>query len=91
MLEQLPALRHVVSLRGGTSPGMYNFAELLNLAGPAQRARLGLVATELDPDDPINVQFTSGTTGAPKRRDAKSLQHCQQRAICRCVNASGRS
>jgi fatty-acyl-CoA synthase len=28
--------------------------------------RLGAIGTELSPDDPINIQYTSGTTGFPK-------------------------
>jgi fatty-acyl-CoA synthase len=35
-------------------------------AGRAQSARLDVLAAALDPDDAINIQFTSGTTGAPK-------------------------
>jgi len=36
------------------------------LAGDAERDRLGTLADELQFDDPINIQFTSGTTGFPK-------------------------
>ena len=32
----------------------------------ANAANLEAIEATLDPDDPINVQFTSGTTGAPK-------------------------
>ena len=35
-------------------------------AGTAERARLAELAERLQFDDPINIQFTSGTTGAPK-------------------------
>jgi fatty-acyl-CoA synthase len=66
VLKALPKLRHLVRLGSEPSPGMYNFSELLKLAGPAQHSRLGSVASRLDPDDAINVQFTSGTTGLPK-------------------------
>ncbi|HEY7758015.1 MAG TPA: AMP-binding protein [Burkholderiales bacterium] len=65
--ERLPRLRHVILLGEGPLPaGAMGFAAFRKLAGPAQRARLPSVATALDPDDAINIQFTSGTTGAPK-------------------------
>ena len=34
-------------------------------------------------DDPINIQFTSGTTGLPEGRDAVAPQHPQQRPLRR--------
>jgi fatty-acyl-CoA synthase len=45
---------------------MLSFSELTALAGPAHRNRLPALSAALDPDDPINIQFTSGTTGSPK-------------------------
>ncbi|MFZ9407150.1 MAG: AMP-binding protein [Burkholderiaceae bacterium] len=62
----LPHLRHVIRLGDERSPGMRNFAELLALGGPAERERLVALAQTLQFDDPINIQFTSGTTGFPK-------------------------
>ena len=37
-----------------------------SLAGPGHRGRLAALCSALDPDDAINIQFTSGTTGLPK-------------------------
>jgi len=72
-LQQLPALKHVVVLGDGELPaGAMSWSDLLLLAGPAQRARIPGLAAKLDPDDAINIQFTSGTTGAPK---AATLSH----------------
>ena len=37
-----------------------------HLGGSAEYARLEELAAQLQFDDPINIQFTSGTTGSPK-------------------------
>jgi fatty-acyl-CoA synthase len=64
---RLPGLKHVVLLGDDAVPSRcLSYRRLLGLGGPAQRARLDALAAALDPDDAINIQFTSGTTGAPK-------------------------
>ncbi len=63
---QLPALRWVIRLGSERTPGMLNFDDVPARATDAQRARLASLAAELQFDDPINIQFTSGTTGFPK-------------------------
>jgi fatty-acyl-CoA synthase len=45
---------------------MITFDALRSLAAPAQRQRIQALSAKLDPHDPINIQFTSGTTGQPK-------------------------
>ena len=62
---RLPQLETVIQI-GGHGPGTMPFAEVAALGTGAQRARLVELAGRLQFDDPINIQFTSGTTGAPK-------------------------
>jgi fatty-acyl-CoA synthase len=45
---------------------MITFHQILEMGAPAHRERLRDLAGQLQFDDPINIQFTSGTTGAPK-------------------------
>ncbi|TNE33476.1 MAG: AMP-binding protein [Alphaproteobacteria bacterium] len=63
---KLPALKIVIGLTDAPGAGIYPFSEIQGLGGPAQQLRLDSITKSLSPDDPINIQFTSGTTGAPK-------------------------
>ncbi len=67
---RLPDLRTVVWIdegpgQGAEEPGLLRFSELM-ARGDAQDARIDAVAATLKNTDPINIQFTSGTTGFPK-------------------------
>jgi fatty-acyl-CoA synthase len=63
---RLPDLKIVIRLGEEKTPGAFNFAEIAAPASKAQLADLAELAKRLQFDDPINIQFTSGTTGAPK-------------------------
>lgn len=64
--EKLPFLRTVVLIRGEKQPGMYTWEDMLN-AGDEVPDDIFIERQEtLDFDDPINIQYTSGTTGFPK-------------------------
>ena len=63
---RLPQLRSVVLMEEKPGAGTYSFEELRGLGGPAQQLRLPEIDKTLSPDDAINIQFTSGTTGSPK-------------------------
>jgi len=66
-LSRIPKLRHVVLIGDGPAfSGMWSYSDFTRAAGPAHRNRLAGLAAALDPDDAINIQFTSGTTGTPK-------------------------
>jgi fatty-acyl-CoA synthase len=58
---QLPALEFVIRLGEGTTPGMLNYADVL-----ARGRAEPVAAPALDCREPINIQFTSGTTGNAK-------------------------
>jgi fatty-acyl-CoA synthase len=62
---KLPALRTVVQI-GGAAPGTIAFDAVYAMGGAAERAVLAELKGKLQFDDPINIQFTSGTTGLPK-------------------------
>jgi fatty-acyl-CoA synthase len=63
---RLPALRQVIQIGPDTAPGMLAFDSVYDHDAAEQRARLTELDRTLQFDDPINIQFTSGTTGAPK-------------------------
>jgi fatty-acyl-CoA synthase len=64
--SRLPELRLVITIGADAAHGTVRFEDVSRLAGDAERHRLTAVAKELQFDDPINIQFTSGTTGFPK-------------------------
>ena len=63
---KLPFLTTVVRMGSTRSPGMFNFDEVCSFGNDEERERLAALDHELGPDDAINIQFTSGTTGNPK-------------------------
>ena len=63
---KLPRLRAVIRLGVEKTAGMFNFDDIAALATSDTRAMIARRAGVLQFDDPINIQFTSGTTGAPK-------------------------
>lgn len=63
---RLPELQMVVRLGDQRSPGMLTWADLLAAAEQVRPEDLQIRQAEQQFDDPINLQYTSGTTGYPK-------------------------
>ena len=70
--QRVPELRTVIHLGDEAIPGMMALSEVMELADDKSRLTLDAIAQRADFDAPINIQFTSGTTGAPK---AATLTH----------------
>jgi fatty-acyl-CoA synthase len=70
--SRLPDLRLVIRLGDEKTAGMLNFDAVAAFAGDNERKALDAIVANQDFDDPINIQFTSGTTGTPK---AATLTH----------------
>ncbi|HEX5377140.1 MAG TPA: AMP-binding protein [Phenylobacterium sp.] len=63
---RLPNLKFVIKIGGGPRPGWLDFDDVPGLATPKSLRRLAEIGPTLKCGDPINIQFTSGTTGLPK-------------------------
>jgi fatty-acyl-CoA synthase len=61
-----PELRLLVQLGPDSPGGTLSFDELLNSGRPEDEAVPAAIGRQLDADHVFNIQFTSGTTGAPK-------------------------
>lgn len=66
---RMPTLRSVIWIdvagQGEEQPGMLRFSKLME-KGQSEDQRIDAIAATLKNTDPINIQFTSGTTGFPK-------------------------
>ncbi|MGD0311340.1 MAG: FadD3 family acyl-CoA ligase [Acidimicrobiales bacterium] len=63
---ELPELETVVVARGPVPDGAESWKGFMARATQTDREVVGRRASEVDPDDPSDILFTSGTTGAPK-------------------------
>ncbi|WP_027961048.1 AMP-binding protein [Halomonas halodenitrificans] len=64
---RLPELKRVICLDADrTLTGMFSWPSMLAHADEVSAEHLADVQATLQFDDPINIQYTSGTTGAPK-------------------------
>jgi fatty-acyl-CoA synthase len=64
---RFPDLKAVIRMGDGTTPGMLRFPDVMGLGRDRlDTAQLDALEAKLSAVDPINIQFTSGTTGSPK-------------------------
>ena len=64
--KRLPTLTTLIRSGADETRGFLRFDDVLGIGGERHHAALAELAAKLQFDDPINIQFTSGTTGAPK-------------------------
>ena len=64
--KRLPTLRSVIQIGGKIASGFFDFEKIPQMAEPDSQDRIKELENILQFDDPINIQFTSGTTGFPK-------------------------
>lgn len=83
--SRLPFLKNVIVLSEKRFPGTFSWEDILNLGDSVPDLQLDERFNRLDPDDVINMQYTSGTTGFPKGvmlthnnvvNNAYNIAHC---------------
>jgi fatty-acyl-CoA synthase len=62
----LPELKTIIRMDDTRTPGMLGFDQLMARATPKLFMEARAISRTLDAHEPINIQFTSGTTGNPK-------------------------
>ena len=63
---RLPMLKNIILLGDQKTPGAFSFSEILRKGEGMPNEKLELSMAEVQPDDVIMFQYTSGTTAFPK-------------------------
>jgi fatty-acyl-CoA synthase len=88
--KRLPRLKNVILLGDKRVPGMFTWQDILEMGKEVSDDELEQRQKSLSPDDVINMQYTSGTTGFPK---GVMLTHNNivnnARNIAECMNLGG--
>lgn len=64
--EKLPNLKNVIYIGEGTLPGAYGWEDVLAMGEKVIDDELKVRLASCQPEDVVNMQYTSGTTGFPK-------------------------
>jgi len=64
--DLFPALETIIVMSDTAPAGCFRFDDIASLGTDADRQQVIDLQPQLQPDDAINIQFTSGTTGQPK-------------------------
>ncbi|MCO4758296.1 MAG: AMP-binding protein [Oceanospirillaceae bacterium] len=64
--EKMPNLQGIINLSPEKLDGMWRWDDFVEMAEKIDASQLNKIQAELQFDDPINIQYTSGTTGFPK-------------------------
>jgi fatty-acyl-CoA synthase len=63
---RVPELKAIIRMGSEPSPGMFTWDDVMALGDRVSDEKLAAGQNELEFDDPVNIQYTSGTTGFPK-------------------------
>ncbi|KAA3638871.1 MAG: AMP-binding protein [Bacteroidetes bacterium] len=64
--EEVPGLATIISLDNSAKPGMFTWFDFMDQSMVISDTQLAARQSSLHFKDPINIQYTSGTTGFPK-------------------------
>jgi fatty-acyl-CoA synthase len=64
--QKLPHLKTLIMIGDVPRVGYFRFRDVLSMGQPKHHIALAALEHKLESRDPINIQFTSGTTGLPK-------------------------
>ncbi|WP_052544008.1 AMP-binding protein [Desulfoscipio gibsoniae] len=64
--QRLPKLKNVIYIGEENYPGMFNWNDIMTMADHVSEEELEKRQEDAKPDDVVNMQYTSGTTGFPK-------------------------
>ena len=80
---EFPVLKRVVIVGEGEHAGTVSWRRALELAETVPDSALAARTAEVDPDDPVFIMYTSGTTGFPKGvvHDHRLIRNTEERAF----------